>query len=122
MSTPPKTNLRFADIRAILDSLVEGVDPSNLRDIHGAPNFGWATLEQLKSVVVRPDGPSGSEFPLIDMDLVQQEKGEQTNLVLALDGGIFPYGQMPRVPPAMRRATAEEIRKITDWLNAQMPE
>jgi hypothetical protein len=45
-------------------------------------------------------------YPLIDLSLVQQCKGEQTNLVLALTAGISPYGQMPKSPRAPRRFTA----------------
>ena len=65
---------------------------------------------------MRLNGPGGPAYPLIDLSLVQQCKGEQTNLVLALTAGISPYGQMPKSPPAPRHATADEVRKIVEWL------
>ncbi len=116
--------VRFADIQAILNRLVEGLKMDSLRDVHGDSAFGWDTLAQLKNVVVRPEGPSGKAYPLIDMALVQQKRGQDTNLVKALnDGtGVDFYGRMPLLPPAKRYATPEEIQQIIDWLNSGMPE
>ncbi len=119
------TTARFLDIKAILDSLVAGCDPQGMRDKHHEPNFGWVTLEQLKNVVVQPDGSLGKSYPLIDPVLVAQKRGDETNLVKALRDrqGVEGYGQMPYGPtPPARYATSEEIQKIVDWLNAGMPE
>jgi hypothetical protein len=115
---------RFLDIKAILDSLVAGCDRQRMRDKHHEPNFGWDTLDQLKRVVVRPDGPLGKSYCLIDPALVAQKKGEETNLVKALRDrqGVDGYGKMPYSPPPGRYASPEEIQAIIEWLNAGMPE
>lgn len=41
-----RSTLRFADITAILDSLVAGCDRQRMLDKHHEPNFGWDTLDQ----------------------------------------------------------------------------
>jgi hypothetical protein len=117
-------DVRFADVKAILDSLVAGRDYNRMRQRHNAPNFGWNTLDQLKGVIVYPDGPGGTAYPLIDMALVSAKRGEDTNLVKALRDptGVDFYGRMPYAPPPGRYATDDEIKTIVDWLNAGMPE
>ncbi|MHA3771515.1 hypothetical protein ACXR0O_08260 [Verrucomicrobiota bacterium sgz303538] len=111
----------FADVQAILNRLVEGVNWDAMKSVHHAPNFGWDTVEQLQSVVVSPNGAAGPHYPLIDPELVRNKQGDQTNLVMALQSGVDIYPQMPLVPPARRHATDAEIQTIIDWLNAGMP-
>lgn len=117
-------NVRFADIKDILDRLVAGRDYDRMRARHHAPNFGWNTLDQLKGVIIYPDGPDRTAYPLIDMALVSAKRGEDTNLVQALRNstGVDFLGQMPYNPPPGRYATDDEIQTIVDWLNAGMPE
>jgi len=114
----------FADIKAILDRLVSGVDQERMKAAHHEPKFRWTTLEELKGIVVRPRGDQGREYPLIEQQLVDEKRGADTNLVRALrdPNGVSPWGQMPRRPPPGRLATPEEIALIVDWLNAGMPE
>jgi hypothetical protein len=115
---------RFSDIQAILNSLIQGHVLQHLKDIHNEPNFGWGTLDQLKSVVIHPDGQFGDAYPLIDMALVEAGRGDETNLVIALrdPGGVNSYGRMPYEPPPGRYASPAEISTIVAWLNAGMPE
>jgi|ERR1043166_6627338 len=114
----------FGQIRQILDRLVEGRDWARIRQVHGAPQFGWGTLDQLKQTVVRPDGPDGRSYSLIDPALVKAGRGADTNLVRALRdaNGVDFNGRMPFRPPPGRYATPDEIQLIIDWLNAGMPE
>ena len=112
---------RFPAIKAILDRLVVGRSVARMQAAHGDPTFGWATLAQLKGVVVRPNGP-GTEpsYPLIDPSLVGNGKGAQTNLVIALANstGVDFNGQMPLNGPYAAKA---DIQTIIDWINAGMP-
>jgi hypothetical protein len=119
--TPP---VRFSDIQSILNQLIAGHDMDHLRAVHSEANFGWDTLDQLKSLVIRPDGEFGNSYPLIDMQLVEQGRGDETNLVKALRDltGVDSYGRMPYMPPPGRHASPEEIQTIVDWLNAGLPE
>ena len=117
----PTTPVRFADVQAILNRVTAGRDKQGMKAVHSAPNFGWDTLDQLKSVVVRPDGDEGPAYPLIDMALVRQGRGADTNLVKALANrtGVDSYGRMPYGGPYV---TPDEIQRIIDWLNAGLPE
>lgn len=92
-----------------------------MKSVHSAPNFGWDTLDQLKGVVVRPDGDNGPAYALIDMALVRQGRGAETNLVRALAHatGVDSYGRMPYAGPYV---TKDEIQNIIAWLNAGLPE
>jgi hypothetical protein len=116
--------MRFAQIKQILDALVAGCDWARMRDVHGEPNFGWNTVAQLRSVTIRPTGPSGKAYPLIDMNLVNAKQAANTNLVRALrdPNGVDFNGKMPFQAPPGRHATPTEIQLIIDWLNAGMPE
>ena len=118
------TLVRFADIQAILNRITAGRSMAAMQSVHNAPTFGWDTVEQLKGVVIRPDGQFGKAYPLIDMDLVRQGRGAETNLVQALanPGGVDSYGRMPYGGPPDRYATPAEIQQIVDWLNAGLPE
>jgi hypothetical protein len=118
------TTVRFADIQAILNRITAGRSTEGMKAAHSAPNFGWDSLEQLKSIVVRPNGQFGQAYPLIDMDLVKKGLGAQTNLVQALANptGVDSFGRMPYGGPADRYATPAEIQQIIDWLNAGLPE
>ena len=124
MDQSNRGGVRFAEIQSILNRLIEGRKPHDLTIVHSDPHFGWDTLAQLKGVVVHPDGPDGPAYPLIDMELVRQKRGDETNLVKALSDptGVDSYGQMPYRPPPGRYATSEEIQKIIGWLNSGMPE
>ena len=117
----PAAAPRFPQVKAILDRLVAGRSLSRMQQVHSAPNFGWETVAQLKSVVIRPDGEFGQAYPLVDMDLVNQQQGAKTNLVIALSNatGVDSYGQMPFNGPY---ATKDDIQTIIDWLNAGLPE
>ena len=117
------TSPSFADIKAILDSLVEGLDMEHLKQVHHSPDFGWDTPEQLGRVVVRPSSEPEPSYRLIDPELVAAKKGAETNLIKALSdptGGGW-LGRMPRKPPALRYATPEQIAMIVAWINAGMP-
>jgi|SRR6187200_3066183 hypothetical protein len=120
----PDPQVRFAQIKLILDDLVAGRDWDRMREVHSEPNFGWDTVAQLCSVTIRPTGPSGQAFPLIDMNLVKAKQGANTNLVRALRDptGVDFNGKMPFQPPPGKHATPSEIQLIVDWLNAGMPE
>lgn len=94
-----------------------------MRQAHESENFGWETKDQLVSTIVRPRGPGGEELRLIDSELVEQGRGEETNLVRALRTGIRSFGRMPLRPRRPSRyATDQEIDQIIAWLNAGMPE
>jgi hypothetical protein len=122
MTRPMQTTaVRFADIQAILNRITAGRSRQGMKEVHSDQSFGWDTLGQLKGVVVRPDGQFGKAYPLIDMDLVRQGRGAETNLVRALADptGVDSYGRMPYGGPY---ATPAEIQQIIDWLNAGLPE
>jgi hypothetical protein len=120
----PTEPVRFAQIKQILDSLIQGHSWQRIRSVHHEPNFGWDCVDQLRSIVVRPDGPTGPAFQLVDMDLVNQGQGANTYLVHALreDDGVDFRGRMPFRPPPGRYATESEIQLIINWLNTGMPE
>ena len=120
----PAVPVRFADIQAILNRITAGRSMAGMKAAHNSPGFGWDTLEQLKAVVVRPEGEFGKAYPLIDPELVRQRRGQDTNLVRALakPGGVDSYGRMPYNAPAGQYATPAEIQRIIDWLNAGLPE
>jgi hypothetical protein len=119
-SPAPKAPV-FADVKVILDRLVAGRSPERMKDAHGDPSFGWATLDQLKSVVVRPNGQgSDPAYRLIDPSLVGNGQGAKTNLVVALSSatGVDFNGKMPLGGPY---AAAADIRTIIAWIDAGMP-
>jgi hypothetical protein len=122
VATPATGGPTFAAVKAILDRLVAGYDPGDLTAAHNEPKFGWATADQLRAVVVRPAGPSGPSFPLINYtaaELIAQQCGDKTNLIRALSpGGINPYGRMPYGGPY---ASPADLQTIVAWLNAGMP-
>jgi hypothetical protein len=112
---------RFADVKAILDRLVKGRSVERMQEAHGDTAFGWATLDQLKAVVVRPNGPgTDPAYPLIDPNLVGNGQGSKTNLVVALANatGVDFNGQMPLNGPY---AAAADIQTIITWIDAGMP-
>jgi hypothetical protein len=114
------SSIRFADIQLILNTLIAGRDWQRILEAHGDPTFGWDTLEQLKGVVVRPNGDMSQSYPLIEQKLIDEKRGAETNLVKALRdaGGVGFNGRMPLSPPPGRYATPQEIQTIVDWLNA----
>jgi hypothetical protein len=112
---------RFADVKAILDRLVKGRSIARMQEAHGDPAFGWATLEQLKAVVVRPNGPgTDPAYPLIDPKFVGNGQGAKTNLVIALANatGVDFNGRMPLNGPY---AAAADIKTIIAWIDAGTP-
>lgn len=124
LTPPPFAALnapRFADVKAILDRLVVGRSVARMQAAHGDPNFGWATLDQLKAVVVRPNGPgTDPAYPLIDPSLVGNGQGAKTNLVIALANstGVDFNGRMPLNGPY---AAVADIQTIITWIDAGMP-
>jgi len=112
---------RFADVKLILDRLVAGRSVARMQAAHGDQNFGWATLAQLKAVVVRPNGPgTDPAYPLIDPALVGNGQGAKTNLVIALANstGVDFNGRMPLNGPY---TAAADIRTIIAWIDAGIP-
>lgn len=119
-SAAPKAP-RFADVKLILDRLVAGRSVARMQAAHGGPTFVWATLAQLKAVVVRPNGPgTDPAYPLIDPALVGNGQGAKTNLVIALANstGVDFNGRMPLNGPY---AAAADIKTIITWIDAGMP-
>jgi len=114
----------FAQVKAILDELIDGHTLEHLQEVHGDASFGWETSAQLRDAVVKPTGPAGETYQLIDIELVKKGEGANTNLIKALRdaNGVEFNGQMPFQPPPGRHATAQEIQLIVDWLNGGMLE
>jgi FtsP/CotA-like multicopper oxidase with cupredoxin domain/peroxiredoxin len=113
----------FAEIQTLLGQLTFRSSVAAMRTAHGDRTFGWETVDQLKGIVVRPEGPSGRHYKLIDMDLIAEGRGAETNLVKALRdvNGVGGWGRMPPTS-AGRRAFPAEIQLIIRWLNAELPE
>lgn len=106
---------RFADVKRILDRLVEG-RTDFLKDIHGR-TFGWSTKAELAAAVVTPGGTRS--YRLIDPDLARQGRGAETNLIIALTRGVDDFSRMPLDGPY---ASAAEVGTIVAWINGGMPD
>ena len=122
----PASTPTFQDIQSILNQLIGSTTRQRLQEVHNCPDFGWDTVEQLKNVVIDPYPGVGETYPFIDMDLIKQGRGAETNLVVALRSptGVDSMGRMPYSPPqeGRRYATETEIQTIIAWLNAGLPE
>src|SRR5262245_26231723 len=105
----------FAQVKAILDKLVEGRE-QNLVFVHGDA-FGWADKAMLANAVVRPFGANPA-FRLIDPSLAGVGRAKETNLYIALTTGVGGYQRMPFGGPY---ATEEQLALIADWIDDGMP-
>ena len=83
----------FADVKAILDSLMSGHGWDDLTFVHGNA-FGWADKAALANAVVRPFS-SDPAFRLIDPSLVGVGRAKETNIYIALTVGIAGFERMP---------------------------
>ena len=106
----------FAQVKAILDKLVEGRE-ENLPFVHGDA-FGWADKAMLANAVARPFG-SDPAFRLIDPSLVGVGRAKETNLYKALTVGVGGFSRMPLDGPF---ATDEQLATIADWIDEGMPD
>ena len=106
----------FADVKAILDLLVEGRE-ENLKFIHGDA-FGWDDKAMLVNAVARPFSEEPA-FRLIDPSLVGVGRAKETNLFIALTVGIGGFSQMPLDGPF---ATPEQLAVIAEWIDDGMPD
>jgi hypothetical protein len=106
----------FAQVKALLDSLVTGHE-NNLTFVHGDA-FGWATKEMLANAVARPFG-SDPAFRLIDPSMVGNGRAKETNIYIALTVGIGGFERMPFGGPY---ATPEQIALIVEWIDDGMPD
>jgi hypothetical protein len=106
----------FAEVKALLDSLVTGHE-DNLTFVHGDA-FGWATKEMLANAVAQPFG-SGPTFRLIDPSMVGNGRAKETNIYVALTVGIDGFERMPFGGPY---ATPEQIALIVEWIDDGMPD
>jgi hypothetical protein len=107
----------FADVKAILDSLVSGHGWDDLTFLHGNA-FGWADKAALANAVVRPFS-SGPAFRLIDPSLVGVGRAKETNIYIALTVGIAGFERMPLGGPY---ATDEQLAVIAEWIDEGMPD
>ena len=105
----------FADVKAILDELVKN-RTRHLKEIHGE-TFDWSSKQALANAVVEPGG--ANNYRLIDPELVEQKRGEETNLVVALTKGVGNFSRMPLDGPY---ASDEQIQTIVNWINVGMPD
>lgn len=111
-----ETPVSFAQVKAILDRLVEGRE-ENLAFVHGNA-FGWANKTMLANAAVRPFG-ADPVFRLIDPALVGVGRARETNLFKALTIGVGGYERMPFGGPY---ATDEQLSLIADWIDDGMPD
>ena len=107
----------FADVKAILDSLVSGHDWDDLNFVHGSA-FGWADKAALANAVVRPFS-SDPAYRLIDSSLVGVGRAKETNIYIALTVGIAGFERMPFGGPY---ATDEQLATICEWIDDGMPD
>ncbi len=101
-------------VKAILDGAIErwkertGFQPD--LSIHGS-NFGWDTPEELaKSMAFG--------VRLIEPNKVANNRGHETNLVVALKTGVPGFPRMPLGGPFVFKA---EIAEIAHWIDSGMP-
>ncbi|MCZ4093461.1 hypothetical protein [Sinorhizobium psoraleae] len=106
----------FAEVKAILDLLVQGRE-DNLSFVHGDA-FGWADKAMLVSAVARPFGADPA-FRLIDPSLVGVGRAKETNIYIALTAGIGGFERMPFGGPY---ATPEQLALIAEWIDNGMPD
>lgn len=107
----------FADVKAILDSLVKGHTWDDLNFIHGDA-FGWADKATLAKAEVRPFG-SDPPYRLIDPALVGVGRAKETNIYIALTVGIAGFERMPFGGPY---ATDAQLATICEWIDDGMPD
>ena len=113
---PKATAVGFAQVKAILDALVEGRE-ENLPLLHGR-DFGWADKPMLAQAVVRPNG-TGSPIRLIDPALVGTGRARETALYIALTTGVAGFPRMPFEGPY---ATDEQLATIEHCIDAGLPD
>ena len=107
----------FSDVKQILDGVIDDWKARTGRDpnlsVHGG-SFGWETRDELLN-------SSGFGFALIDASMIGNNKGHQTNLVIALrdPNGVSFLGQMPQGGPFLEPS---EIEKIVEWINDGAPD
>jgi hypothetical protein len=108
--------VRFVQVKAILDKLVEGRE-DNLPFVHG-DDFGWTDKARLASAIARPFG-SDPAYRLIDPAYVGNGRAKETNLYKALTTGVGGYERMPFGGPY---ATDDEIALIVQWIDDGIPD
>ena len=101
----------FSQVKAILDQLVAGKDPTRLKAKHGGNAFRWDTADTLRNAVV---SFSKGQYRLIDPAMIANGKGAQTNLVRILSG---PFGGYPQMPFRGPYASPAQIQTIQDWID-----
>ncbi|MES2791043.1 MAG: hypothetical protein V4719_15630 [Planctomycetota bacterium] len=112
----------FLEIQAILDHLVLGKE-ADLKLIHG-DHFDWSTKALLLAAYVER---SSHQYPLIDGSLINNGRGNETNLVRILTAGITLDGRAyPRMPYRGNiddeYATPEQLTRITLWIDSNCPD
>ncbi|HKR62557.1 MAG TPA: hypothetical protein VJZ00_02400 [Thermoanaerobaculia bacterium] len=103
----------FKQVKQYLDDIIaqwakkNGRQP-DLPGVHGDPNMGWATKDQLIN-----SAPFGMQL------IVPGTPGKQTNLYVALTEGVPGFPQMPDGGPYM---SADQTNYIAKWIDEGMPD
>jgi len=105
-------SISFSEVRQILDDIMNDWEQKHGRTpdlplVHGDPNFGWQTRDQLLN-------SEGFAFRLIDPSMIGNGQGHQTNLVLALTTGVQGLSQMPSGGPFV---SSPDVQKIIQWID-----
>jgi hypothetical protein len=106
----------FQQVKAILDQALADWTQQRggqVPDLTGhGPGFSWQTKQDLLNAV-------GHGFRLIQPEMINNNKGDQTNLVIDLRTGIGGVNRMPKGGPFI---SPTQIQVIVDWINAGCPD
>jgi hypothetical protein len=103
----------FKQVQQYLDASIQqwikenGRQP-DLPGVHGDPNMGWKTKDQLVN-----SAPFGMQL------IIPGTPGNQTNLYLALTEGVPGFPRMPNGGPYMPSSETDYIAK---WVDEGMPD
>ena len=122
----------FADVKTILDALVDGADWDAVVFIHSCDGtktehpIGWREKDDLvQAEVWMLENNEPVRYRLIDPALVGNNRGSETYLVQALTRGALRQDgsgrRYPQMPFNMDKATPQQIQTIIAWIDAGMP-
>lgn len=103
---------RFAKVKQILDRQTKEWEtdrgrPPELTNRHQNELFGWADRDQLLEAEAR-------RLPLIQPDMIGNDRAEETNLVRILRGRLRQFPRMPHNGPYMNDI---DINFIASWID-----